>query len=647
MHRVLAVFAAGSLLALCTSPAFSLGFGKSANGAGLGQPLAFSATIMLGEGEVLSEKCVAAEVLAGESRVEASQVRVRVEPATAARAATLHVTTGVAIVEPVVTVNIKLGCPARVSRSFVALLDPPLVREAAEASAAARSTQTEQPPQALAVPAASAPASRSARATPPARAAAPAKRPAPRRTAAAASARPSADDGEPRAALRPKRRASQPPAAASEVPQEPPARPTSRLSLDPLETAGTPAGAAAVPASAAAAAPPASTAAGNEVAAAAARAAEQRIRHLDDELTRMRRESAEMRDSLAALNARLRMAEAARDDRWVWALGLLCAVLALAVIWLLRRQARMQPPAWWNDSRTEPPATPGRDSSLEHGEPTSAAALQVHQPSITAAVVADAPSVAAAAVNAEATRAPAAEPVRVPPPSAHEPPSIVSRTERRALAVEELIDLEQQADFFLVLGQDEAAIDLLMTHVRSSGGESPMPYLKLLEIYRRRGDAPAYSRIRERFNYRFNAYAPEWADDARPSTRTLEDYPRVIERLQQVWSEPWQALDLLDTLLFRPDSTDISFDLPAYADLLFLYSVAGHLVEEGGPVTHVDLLLPLDGDMPPSEISAIEHTTPHLPRPPERSSGWLPAELSLDLDLDHPATGPVDASKPG
>jgi hypothetical protein len=55
------------------------------------------------------------------------------------------------------------------------------------------------------------------------------------------------------------------------------------------------------------------------------------------------------------------------------------------------------------------------------------------------------------------------------------------------MAVEELIDLEQQAEFFVVLGQDEAAIDLLNGHIDSSGDASPLPYLKLLEIHRRRG----------------------------------------------------------------------------------------------------------------------------------------------------------------
>ena len=621
MHRAFAVFAAGSLLALCTFPAFSLGFGKSSNDAGLGQPLAFSASVMLGAGEVLSERCVAADVVAGDSRIEASQVRVRIEPATAERLTTLHVTTGVAIVEPVVTVDVRLGCPPRMSRRFVALLDPPLVREAAESAEVARAVPVERMRQAPApAPVATARATRAA--SPPARTVSPAKRPAPRRTTAAAPARPSTAGAAPRATVRAQRPPAPAHAAASEAPSP---RPTSRLSLDPPVSAGAPASLAAVPADAAATAS-AATAAASEVAAAAARAAEQRIRHLDDELARLQRENAEMRDSLAALNARLRTAQASRDDRWLWALGLLCLALALALIWLLRRQAA-RPPARWNESiADERPATAARDSAFEHGEPTAAAALQVREP------VAEAPA-APAAVRAEPLRTMTAEPVRAPA-AAEEPSSTASRTERRPLAVEELIDLEQQADFFLVLGQDEAAIDLLMTHVRSSGGESPMPYLKLLEIYRRRGDAPAYARIRERFNHRFNAYAPEWADDSRPSTRTLEDYPRVIERLQQVWGEPWQAMDLLDTLLFRPESTDISFDLPAYADLLFLYSVAGHLSEAGGPVTHVDLLLPLDGELAPSEMSAIERTTPYLPVPPARLGESVPPELSLDLDLD-------------
>ena len=39
---------------------------------------------------------------------------------------------------------------------------------------------------------------------------------------------------------------------------------------------------------------------------------------------------------------------------------------------------------------------------------------------------------------------------------------------RRAARMEELIDLEQQAEFFIVLGQDDAAIDLLVTTSRTA-----------------------------------------------------------------------------------------------------------------------------------------------------------------------------------
>jgi 23S rRNA pseudouridine2605 synthase len=38
------------------------------------------------------------------------------------------------------------------------------------------------------------------------------------------------------------------------------------------------------------------------------------------------------------------------------------------------------------------------------------------------------------------------------------------------MSVDEQIDLEQQADFFIALGHDDAAIDLLMAHMRSTGG---------------------------------------------------------------------------------------------------------------------------------------------------------------------------------
>ncbi len=155
-----------------------------------------------------------------------------------------------------------------------------------------------------------------------------------------------------------------------------------------------------------------------------------------------------------------------------------------------------------------------------------------------------------------------------------------------------------------MLGQDEAAIDLLMGHVRSSGGASPLPYLKLLEIYRRRGDRDAYERIRDRFNNRFNTYAPDWDHDLAHG-KSLEDYPEAMAQLQRLWSDPARVTLSLDAALLREDENPDTFDLPAYRELLFLYSIARDLAEHPGVAGAVDLLLPLDGEEPEKPIEKL------------------------------------------
>jgi pilus assembly protein FimV len=205
----------------------------------------------------------------------------------------------------------------------------------------------------------------------------------------------------------------------------------------------------------------------------------------------------------------------------------------------------------------------------------------------------------------------------------------------REVSVEELLDLEQQADFFIALGQEDAAGDLLMSHLRSTGGLSPLPYTKLLEIYRRQGDRSAYERIRARFNRRFNVYAPDW--DVGPSHgRTLEDYPDVIAQIQELWPSHLNAMAVLEAMLFRNDERQELFDLPAYKDVLLLYSLARDLYQqEGVSAADVDLLLPLGdhSDHVREPLSAAQ-----------RSSAYDMTAFSLDLPeggkVGEPGTGP-------
>ena len=149
--------------------------------------------------------------------------------------------------------------------------------------------------------------------------------------------------------------------------------------------------------------------------------------------------------------------------------------------------------------------------------------------------------------------------------------SMGSGVPQRPVSVEELLDLDQQADFFLALGQAQSAIDLLLSHVRGTGGSSALPYFKLLEIYRQEGDEDAYERTRERFNQRFNAQAPDWSGDL-AGGRQLEDYPDVLLRLQRAWPHPMRAVAELESLLLRRADLE-PFDLPAYRDVLMLHAL--------------------------------------------------------------------------
>lgn len=199
----------------------------------------------------------------------------------------------------------------------------------------------------------------------------------------------------------------------------------------------------------------------------------------------------------------------------------------------------------------------------------------------------------------------------------------------RPVTVEELLDLDQQVEFFLALGQAQSAIDLLLGHVRSTGGTNALPYFKLLEIYRDQGDEEAYERTRERFNQRFNALAPDWTGDL-AGGRLLEDYPEVMQRLQRAWPQPAQALAELDGLLLRRADLE-PFDLPAYRDVLMLHALVRDL-PYGGQAE-------VDAPVPPAS-AAVQSTTPAV-----LARAALPAEAA-GSQADPAAAASVDLLLP-
>lgn len=613
MRAVSTLTAIGTALWFAAIPAHAIGFGRISNTTQLGQPLDFVAAVRLDADETLASECVSADVQSGENRLGSGQIRVALEGAADSSTRSVRVTTLTMIDEPVVTVSVTLGCNSKITRRFVAFVDPPLINAAQTAPAATPPARVEAQAFPIAPPAARAESSTPTAEASPSPSADRVSPPRPRARAAAirpgrvARAREAVEPAAPK------------PAGAARLARQPgvtrAAAPGPRLQLETAApvvarqaSAPAPAPVAAVPP---VAAEPASAAKPDPVAEQLA-LERQRIQVLEEGMAKLLKNSQATQASLTEVQARLREAESARyANPLVYALAALSALLAAAVLWLAWRDARARRSAqWW----TGPAPTPEASQAPLAAAP--AVAVVAPEPDDSPATAADAFTVSTIVEEDETAGA-------APPPP-------------RELSVEELIDLEQQAEFFIVLGQDEAAIDLLMSHVRAEGGNSPLPYLKLLEIHRRRGEREAYQRIRERFNRRFNAYAPDWESDPQQG-RSLTDYADTIERLQGLWSSPVRTMETLDASLFRRNKTDETFDLPAYRELLFLYSIARDLAEHAGaaPSAGVDLLLPLEdlGGEPIARLSATPSST-GVPDGALRTT-----RLDIDVSADPAARG--------
>jgi pilus assembly protein FimV len=158
---------------------------------------------------------------------------------------------------------------------------------------------------------------------------------------------------------------------------------------------------------------------------------------------------------------------------------------------------------------------------------------------------------------------------------------------------DELLDLQQQVEFLQLLGQHEAAADLLATRL-TRGHAGAMPYLMLMELCQQRGEPEVFAELVKQFEQRFGALAPQWSQSLARG-RSLDGSPSVIAHLQVVWGDAGAAMKMLQELLAQGGGPGVArFDLPAYRDLLTLYAVARDLFEAGLRGDEVDLMLPLD-----------------------------------------------------
>ncbi len=624
-----------ALLLAAGGSATAMGFGPVNPTVMLGQALNLRVPVQLDDGSGLEARCVFAEVTLGDRRLANEQVRTVVDNGSNPNERVVRVTTTVAVDEPVIGVTVSVGCPVRLTRVYTAFAEVPAANLATAPILPARESEPE--------PVATLPAR-------PSRATALAERapnvsqgtgavaPRPRRSAAAAVRGTQAQ--APSSARTARTATAAAPAAASRAAAPPVASDKARLLLDPAElTASQMAIVAAAEAQASAAQAAASAA------QAAASAAQERLRVVEAGLSKTQRDAQANLDS--ALQVRQRLADAETASRWIPVLLSLLALLILGAAWLawrLRRAARERADPWFDEASNLVAGEAQERSRVIESEfdddlnttTSRVASLKPESSSrrLPSASAFGMPRTASGPMRTLPGGLPDTLPQTLTPFDSMrgdipEPPA------RREVSMDDQIDLEQQADFFLALGQDDEAVDLLLTHLRRTGGTSPMPFLKLLEIHRQRGEREAYDRTRVRFNQRFNAVAPDW--DADPAQgRSLEDYPAVISDLQRSWWAPMDALAELESLLFRKGDAAELFDLPAYQEVLFLYQLVRdvQLNDLETPSRAVDVLLPID-DGTSSYGTLVRHVD--LPPPSTQGSGQ---DVTLVLKPELAAAAP-------
>lgn len=675
----------------------------------IGRPLDLSfSTSGHGEGE---PPCLEAELMHGDTRIDPRRVAVQWVPGPQGRG-TVHVRSAVRVFEPVVTLVVRVGCLRELTRRYVLLADPaepeplhatvpvvPVAPAVPTAPAAVATPVAPASPEVAGSPsgplapatATAVPVPRAQPSTPSVRPAARVRRPGPARAQGPVfrQAAPAARAATPSPAGR--RTLAQAPAAAASRP---------RLVLDPPELApqqqATPAAAASRPATAqaqvaAAAAPasgptlgtgstqgqaPAVASAASAAASAPDAAAQnaQRIQALERDLAALVEQSRKSNEMLDRMGQQLKQARDERDfmSRLLAAGAVLLALAAVLWAWLRRRSGRVAD-RWWQESeapeideaegkpqRVEPPqagAAVAAGAAAPVPKPAAAPAPSVAD-SLPARVSAralldervttpDNPETVPGVSPAEAARLEDERPRATHPMPLAEPAAGASRT----VQADELMDIRQQADFFISIGRHQHAFALLNAQHDDSQQTGPLAWLDLLDMYQALGRASDFDRVRKAFERNFNATVPEMDDYNRRGS--LESHARLVDRICEHWPKR-RVLDVMEEALFRRHGeTDTKrLDLWAFRDLLFLYQVGRDLVEEDvGPMARdTTVNRPAAGPEVEAVPTYLDHDHFDTTPVPDSELSWPAGDSSLDLDLgaldgdQPPPVAPVEAA---
>ena len=167
----------------------------------------------------------------------------------------------------------------------------------------------------------------------------------------------------------------------------------------------------------------------------------------------------------------------------------------------------------------------------------------------------------------------------LPPPSPPEPPPAA-----RAAQTSEVEPTLQLAEIMLSMGLEEGAAQTLIEYTEANPRHAIYHWLKLLGIYRSRGLQKEFAATAEKLRRYFNIQAAEWGKPLADGAQTLENFTRITEHVQKIWTQPEECIGYLRRLLEdNRDGARAGFPQSVAEEILFLVEVQKMLTGPGQP----------------------------------------------------------------
>lgn len=307
-----------------------------------------------------------------------------------------------------------------------------------------------------------------------------------------------------------------------------------------------------------------------------------RVQGLDTDMRVLRALTVKNQGSLLELKGRLQKAESERfANGLVYSLMamLLASFAGMAYLWKRGRKALVNDQDWWHGAQ------------VADGEPV--VAVSAKQPEPVVSSVAPRPVMTDLDIDldlhsSEFENPKPVSPARSIPPNlgANAPAPVRADFSHSmsatllSVSTQEVVDVRQQADFFIALGEYENAIELLTRCVHAEGETSPQVYLDLFKLFHMLERRPEYQKLREQFSESFSTQVPEF-DAFGHEGNGLEYYTDAMTRITQVWPSA-KAVDIIEDYLLASPYADPNhtFDLCAFRDLLTLHALVKHLLQD-------------------------------------------------------------------